>query len=180
MQVLLKIINLSLVAMTDLEKMLHTICISAVAVSLGWGSCVPWVPYLLFTCDQNLYLGKGKYVLLDLGPSSWTIQDTIMKLHRWILMILLGWCVTNKELQLAIPFLNYLSMVKICVRAITPDCEMQSWNFINSFIASGWCVLKKNHNSHFFQLWVIRMSLVRITIQAIQLLSHMRYSHEPS
>ena len=37
----------SLVAMTELEKMLHNICISAVAMSLRWATRDPWASCLL-------------------------------------------------------------------------------------------------------------------------------------
>ena len=53
----------SLVAMIGLEKMLHNICMSAVAMSLRWANRGPWAScYFIVSGEISVYLVKIKVV----------------------------------------------------------------------------------------------------------------------
>ena len=65
---------LSFVSMTGLEKMLHNICISAVAISLRWASHGPWASccFVRYTSKQHsLVLVKFPHIL-------WSCNDILI------------------------------------------------------------------------------------------------------
>ena len=66
-----------------------------------------------------------------LDHSYWILLDVVIKLHRWYISSRL--C---RKQESRLSCLSSLPLVKICVRAITPESyEVQSWNIIDGLLS---------------------------------------------